>query len=100
MAKLELWPELTPTLMYLYLDGSISGGQLPGNLSAILPKLTTFSCFGCNLEVGQTPQFALADTSEAGWNLNMHAACRGLSRQVPGLKRVHACAASPDQALT
>ena len=51
LAKLELWPEVTPFLSALYLDGAITGGQLPANLSTVLPKLTTFSCIGCNLQV-------------------------------------------------
>ena len=37
--------------MYVYLDGAIDGGTLPANLSAILPKLTTLSCYGCSLTV-------------------------------------------------
>lgn len=84
MAKLELWPEVTPTLMYLYLDSSISGGQLPGNLSAILPKLTTFSCFGCNLEVTQLLIWICWLTGAAAWELKHVAGCRGQFHQVQG----------------
>ena len=51
----ERWPDVVSTLMYVYLDGSISGGYLPANLSAVLPKLTTFSCFDCNLQVHSQP---------------------------------------------